>query len=304
MDKNKKTIIGVIIGIIAAIVIILLLLKGCTKKEYKITFDTNGGSLVSAVMVEENGKITRPEDPEKEGYEFAGWYYDGKLFDFNTKVKKNIKLEAKWKKAGKDVEKVSLEKTEASLKVGEELDLKATITPLDAEDQELIWTSSDPSIVTVDKNGKIKALKEGKVTVTVTSKNGKKAECTVTVTGEEVTQAAGKTTTKRRTTTKAPVTQASTTTTQARYTLVITKLVLQDGTTKQYELGTATKNGSTFNDYNVVEISGKYYSKGKRIDSDSSDIKSKYGNSLSVKLLKDGNIVGTATVIWKSENVQ
>ncbi len=274
MDKNKKTIIGVIIGIIAAIVIILLLLKGCTKKEYKITFDTNGGNTISAVEVAENGKIKKPEDPEKEGYKFVGWYYNDELFDFDTKVNKNIKLEARWEKIGKEVESVSMEKTTLDINVGDEAELKATVKPSDAEDQELTWTSSDTSVVTVDKNGKIKALKEGKATVTVTSKNGKKAECTVTVTSKEVAQqASGNTTTKRKTTTRrntqAPTTQAPTpTTTQARYVVTLQKVV-QAGTNAvmQYNIIGVTKNGSSI-DYVGFVYNGSGYAKSDpRIDS-------------------------------------
>ena len=31
-------------------------------------------------------------------YKFLGWYLDGEKFDFNTPIKKNINLEAKWEK--------------------------------------------------------------------------------------------------------------------------------------------------------------------------------------------------------------
>lgn len=63
------------------------------------------------------------------------------------------------------------------------LQLKATLQPADTAKQELKWASSDKSIATVDKNGKVTALKAGKVTITCKAADNKeiKATCTVTV---------------------------------------------------------------------------------------------------------------------------
>ncbi len=46
------------------------------------------------------------------------------------------------------------------------------------------YTSSDASIVTVDKNGKLKAKKPGRAVIMVKTYNGKTAEIAVTVTGK------------------------------------------------------------------------------------------------------------------------
>ena len=50
------------------------------------------------------------------------------------------------------------------LKVGDELQLEAEVTPAGAAAP--VWRSSDESVVTVDENGKIKAVGEGQATVT------------------------------------------------------------------------------------------------------------------------------------------
>ena len=63
--------------------------------------------------------------------------------------------------------KASVEKAE--LKVGETTKATATIMPEGAEDVELAWTSSDDKIATVDKDGNVKAVAEGKATLTVTA---------------------------------------------------------------------------------------------------------------------------------------
>ena len=70
-----------------------------TTPTYTVQFDTNGGSAVSKVKTDENGKIEKPADPSKEGYVFAGWYSDSKLtkrFDFSTELTANSTLYAKW----------------------------------------------------------------------------------------------------------------------------------------------------------------------------------------------------------------
>lgn len=48
--------------------------------------------------------------------------------------------------------------------------LYATITPADAEDQEVIWRSTDPSVLTVDQTGKVTLKSAGSATVIVTSR--------------------------------------------------------------------------------------------------------------------------------------
>ncbi len=53
---------------------------------------------------------------------------------------------------------------------------------MDAVDKSVTWSSSNPSIATVDSNGKVTAIKEGVVTITATTNDGGlKATCTVTV---------------------------------------------------------------------------------------------------------------------------
>lgn len=50
---------------------------------------------------------------------------------------------------------------------GEEYQLTASIYPNTANNKELRWSSSEPSVATIDKNGKIKALRKGTTTITV-----------------------------------------------------------------------------------------------------------------------------------------
>lgn len=66
---------------------------------YTVKFESNGGSEVKSLSVEEGKSAVRPADPSKEGFVFEGWFTDSELasaYDFATKVTKNITLYAKW----------------------------------------------------------------------------------------------------------------------------------------------------------------------------------------------------------------
>lgn len=68
-------------------------------KTYTVKFDSNGGSAVSIQNVKEGKTAIKPGNPTRTGYTFKGWYYNGTLYNFNTKVTANIVLTAKWEKA-------------------------------------------------------------------------------------------------------------------------------------------------------------------------------------------------------------
>ena len=79
------------------------------------------------------------------------------------------------------VTSVSLDQSSLELSTGDTHEFVATVLPINATNKELIWSSSDESVLTVT-DGVITALKEGKSTVTVKSKDGYKsssAEITV-----------------------------------------------------------------------------------------------------------------------------
>ncbi|MBQ3493823.1 MAG: Ig-like domain-containing protein, partial [Clostridia bacterium] len=60
------------------------------------------------------------------------------------------------------------------LKIGS-YQLKYTISPQNADNFVPTWESTDPSIISVDKNGKISTHKDGSATITATTPNGKKS---------------------------------------------------------------------------------------------------------------------------------
>ena len=80
------------------------------------------------------------------------------------------------------VTKVELNKTSLTLDVNESETLTATITPGNATDQNVTWSSDNESVAKVDANGLVTAVAPGTATITVTTADsGKTATCTVTV---------------------------------------------------------------------------------------------------------------------------
>ena len=75
---------------------------------------------------------------------------------------------------------IVLDKTTIELFEGETTTLKATVSPDNATDKTVVWSTSDASIATVDNNGVVKAIKVGKVTITAKA-GDKTATCEVTV---------------------------------------------------------------------------------------------------------------------------
>jgi len=67
--------------------------------KYTVSFDTDGGTPITSQSVESGNKATEPTAPTKEGYTFGGWFLDpvsGTAFSFETPIKSDITLKAKW----------------------------------------------------------------------------------------------------------------------------------------------------------------------------------------------------------------
>ena len=79
------------------------------------------------------------------------------------------------------VSKVSLNKTSATIEKGKQITLKATITPTDAANKNITWTTNNSKVATV-KDGKVTAVGAGTTSIVAKSNNGKQATCKITVT--------------------------------------------------------------------------------------------------------------------------
>ena len=80
-----------------------------------------------------------------------------------------------------NVKSVTLDKTSLFINEGSNYTLTATITPADATNKSLTWTSDNEKVATVS-NGKVTGVSEGSATITVTTADGDyTATCKVTV---------------------------------------------------------------------------------------------------------------------------
>ena len=193
---------------IILLVLLTVLITGCScsKKEvmYTVSFDSSGGTIVMDEKVLENHQVSKPDNPKKDGYDFEGWYLDNNLFDFRTKITKDITLTAMWHKkekcnlicgigekqdnpdssncscvpvSNKYITSIDLNKTSLSLEVGNSYTLKATIKPDDVPFYEIKWNSGNERIATV-VDGKVTGVSVG--TTTITAESGE-VKTTITV---------------------------------------------------------------------------------------------------------------------------
>lgn len=159
--------------------------------EYTVVFETRGGSSVSPETVPVNSTIDKPEDPTKPDYSFTGWFTDaGKLVSFPYTVIGDTTLYAGWVSSGSivNVTGVTLGKSALEIEINKTTTLNHFITPPNATNKGVSWSSSNPSVVTVN-NGEIRALAAGSATITVTTADGGcTATCSVTVTSVNPTK--------------------------------------------------------------------------------------------------------------------
>ena len=81
------------------------------------------------------------------------------------------------------IEAIELGEVRTDLVIGEVEQVKATISPADAEDRTLTWSSSDTTVATVDEEGNVAAVGGGTATIKATSSNGVETSFDVNVDG-------------------------------------------------------------------------------------------------------------------------
>lgn len=81
------------------------------------------------------------------------------------------------------VASVTLSETSLNIDQGEQKQLAVTVLPDNAYNRKVKWASSEPTIASVDQNGNVTGMGEGKATITATSVDGTEivASCEVTV---------------------------------------------------------------------------------------------------------------------------
>ena len=197
-----------------------------TQELITVSFDTDGGNTISSITVIKGEKITLPENPTKEGYNFKEWVYEnGEQFKTEAIIEENITLKAIWEKVEEnkketnknnttskpsegnqneqptttptpenqnvEVTDISLNKNSLGLIIGNSDTLTANITPSNATNKSVTWSSSNSSIISVDNSGKVTAKAIGSATITAKTANGKEAIATVTSDVKNITLTVG-----------------------------------------------------------------------------------------------------------------
>ena len=163
------------------------------RAEYTVKYDANGGSGAPAAQTKyyANTLTLSNTKPTLSGKVFKGWatskgatsanYQPGGSYTGNN----DLTLYAVWGNIG--VSGVSLNASSAALKVGETKQLAATVSPSDATNKAVTWTSSNTSVATVSASGLVTGTGEGTADITAATKDGnKKAVCKITVSRTDI----------------------------------------------------------------------------------------------------------------------
>ena len=128
--------------------------------ENTVTWDSSNSDMAS---VDANGKVTAVSGGNVTITAKAGGKSAACLLTVNAPV-----------------ESVTLNRTSITLEEGKSFTLNATVSPKDATDKTVTWSSSDVSIVSVDQNGTINAISQGSASIVAQAGNIQ-ATCAVTV---------------------------------------------------------------------------------------------------------------------------
>jgi len=157
---------------------------------YTVTFDANGGSSPPAPIT--GASVTLPS-MTRNGFTFGGWNTNSSGTGTNYAAGSsytptgNVTLYAKWNTIRVTDIRFDGNKTVLTLSVGGTERLTVIVTPTNATNQNVNWSSSNPNVAAV-VNGLVTGKKPGNTTITVTTVDGgKTVTCEVTVTSFGIT---------------------------------------------------------------------------------------------------------------------
>ena len=156
--------------------------------EYKVTYEYVGDVIpenATVVPVEkryrEGSIVNVTTDAKAEGYIFSGWdTKDTKVSSGIFEITNDVHFVGSWKKI--EVEDIIVvNKGSTEIEIGENVELKITVTPETTLDKDVIITSSDENVIKIDENGKIIAVGGGTAVITVASKTNPSIKEEITI---------------------------------------------------------------------------------------------------------------------------
>ncbi|MBR7085453.1 MAG: Ig domain-containing protein, partial [Oscillospiraceae bacterium] len=172
------------------------------RAEKRVLVINNVGDAMGTSVVEYHkpGELVTIDAKTRDGYIFEGWQVGIDAMEV-TPVSENgarstfimpeynQRIQAKWKLAVPlvNVNGLHLNHETLDLNAGDTSTISATVSPDNATDKVVLWTSSNPLVASVDKNGTVTALSQGTAEIIArTLENSDKqftAKCKVSVTG-------------------------------------------------------------------------------------------------------------------------
>ena len=161
---------------------------------YTLSWSMSGGASMSGSVTGDSKSISLPGNYNSGEYTFSVTAQDAVGAQKTASMKVNYAVD----EAGNvsqsilssvnpqtiKVTDISLNLSSLALKVGDYAQLIHTVEPANAANRSVLWSSSHPSVATVDQTGLIEALGQGTAVITCTAKDGSGvyATCTITVT--------------------------------------------------------------------------------------------------------------------------
>lgn len=139
-------------------------------ESHTVTFDTGDGSKIDPQTVQQGDRATKPSDPKRDGYTFKSWRSDGKEYDFNTIVSKDMTLTAVWEQVKGSVSWTKTDKENGNILTGSEWTLTHVVTEQGKQHEQTITITDNGDGDTDSRNGSLKAtgLAWGEWTLTET----------------------------------------------------------------------------------------------------------------------------------------
>ncbi len=91
----------IIAFVLALLMVMSLGVTAFAEGPWTVSIKERNDQIINEIRVNDGGKVTKPSDPQWEGYKFVAWCLDsenGTPWDFNNQVHGNITLVAKWEK--------------------------------------------------------------------------------------------------------------------------------------------------------------------------------------------------------------
>ena len=134
----KKKLQVILLIVLSAILLCLLFIIFLNKRIVRVTFDTDGGTPIEAIVLKKGSVLKLQKETTREGFVFDAWYLDGEPYDFSQKVERSFTLYATWKKKYDEKKEESSEMQEGSIEEKAE-------NPISSEGDSVDKPSSLPS---------------------------------------------------------------------------------------------------------------------------------------------------------------